>query len=184
MEHLTPDHVLLGLLAARSTHGYQLLDVFRQPHQLGRVWNLSTSQLYAVLKRLEQKGWIIGRAVTTSDAPTRTQYTLTALGQQQLDSWLFEPMPSPSIRRVRVEFLSRLYVAHQLNISVKPIITAQRKTCAAQHRALIEEQAGSLAGVGALAVGLVIAQLEALLQWIDRCEMALKKPEHTRGDRS
>ena len=42
-----------GIVAARARHGYQLIDCFRDTAQLGRVWDLSTSQLYAVLKRLE-----------------------------------------------------------------------------------------------------------------------------------
>ena len=57
MSQLTPDETLLGLLAAQTRHGYELQECFRDPAQLGEVWNLSTSQLYAVLKRLEQQGF-------------------------------------------------------------------------------------------------------------------------------
>jgi DNA-binding PadR family transcriptional regulator len=174
MEQLTPDNVLLGLLAAQPCHGYQLLEVFRQPHQLGRVWKLSTSQLYAVLKRLEQKAWIIGHEVTVADAPPRTEYTLSPLGQQQLELWLFEPQPSPSIRRVKVEFLSRLYVARLLNIPTMEIVRAQKKTCSQQKQLLIEQRDDSIPGIGLLSLELTIAQLEALLQWIDRCELVPK----------
>ncbi|NJL53976.1 PadR family transcriptional regulator [bacterium] len=60
MTQLVPDEVILGLLAVEACHGYQLLDHFRSPAALGRVWNLSTSQLYAVLKRLDRLGYIAG----------------------------------------------------------------------------------------------------------------------------
>src|SRR5215510_9595309 len=113
METITPDETLLGLLAARArqglaTHGYQLIECFRDPAQLGRVWDLSTSQLYAVLKRLQGQGLIAGKMVASPDAPPRTEYTVTLRGQELLADWLQTDCPSASVRRVRVEFLSRL----------------------------------------------------------------------------
>src|SRR5690606_30841054 len=100
MSQLTPDETILGLLEAEARHGYQLLATFQDPSQLGHVWNLSTSQLYAVLKRLDQKGDIRGVEVTPPDAPTRTEYQLTEFGHNRLRAWLYDQQPSPSIRRV------------------------------------------------------------------------------------
>src|SRR5258708_19398538 len=108
MSQVMVDETLCGLWAAGSRHGYELLDCFSDPAQLGEVWHLSTSQLYAVLKRLETQKLIEGRQVLVADAPTRTKYTLTEQGQAHLEACLQETRPSPSIRRVRVEFLSRL----------------------------------------------------------------------------
>src|SRR5689334_11085276 len=105
MSQLTPDDVLLGLLAVSPQHGYQLLETFRDPNQLGEVWHLSTSQLYAVLKRLETQGLIVGREVASTDAPTRTEYSLTEAGQRRVREWL-DTEPYASVRRVRVDFLS------------------------------------------------------------------------------
>lgn len=51
MSQFTPDETLLGSLAAEARHGYQLLECFHNPAQLGRVWHLSASQLYNVLER-------------------------------------------------------------------------------------------------------------------------------------
>jgi DNA-binding PadR family transcriptional regulator len=171
MEQLIPDWVILGLLAAQPCHGYQLLDIFRQPEQLGHVWNLSNSQLYAVLKRLENKQWIIGHEIRDTDAPPRTVYNLTSAGQQQLDQWLYESSPSPSIRRVRVEFLSRLYIARLLNLPTAQIVSAQKKACQEQKQLLMDQQMQVLPGIELLALEFVIFQLEAVLQWIDRCEI-------------
>jgi len=72
MATITPDETILGLLAVRERHGYDLLDCFRDPSQLGEVWNLSTSQLYAVLKRLES--W------PTPVSPYHMAYVHTGLG--------------------------------------------------------------------------------------------------------
>jgi len=179
MLKLTPDDTLLGLLAANSQHGYQLLDAFRDPQQLGRVWYVSTSQLYAVLKRLEQQGLIAGQQVASADAPTRTEYTLTDEGHARLRAWLDEPHPSPSLRRIRVEFLSRLYIARLLGCPTGPIIARQRATCQRRLDDLLAERTGAPQSVSDLALEMVIAQLQAILDWLGECDVALGSPNST-----
>lgn len=171
MNNLTPDETLLGLLAAEARHGYQLIDCFRDPAQLGNVWALSTSQIYAVLKRLEAQGLIKGEAFTSRDAPTRVEYSLTPAGIGRLDSWLTEPMPSSSVRRVRVEFLSRLYIARLLNMPTIEIVRAQKESCRQRRAARVIDRDCAAPGVGRLAIELEIAQLDAILDWIDRTEL-------------
>lgn len=177
MISLTPDETLLGLLAAEARHGYQLLDCFRDPAQLGNVWSLSTSQLYAVLKRLSAQGLITGEIVTSPDAPDRTEYRLTPAGVQRLETWLTEPNPSASVRRVRVEFLSRLYIARLLNLPTFELVRAQKESCRLRRTARAEDRDGSAPGVGRLALELELAQLDAIMQWIDRCELVPHKED-------
>lgn len=174
MSLLTPDETILGLLAANARHGYELLECFRDPAQLGEVWNLSTSQLYAVLKRLDQQGLIAGRQIQSDSAPTRTEYCLSDAGIERLKSWLDEPQPSASIRRVRVDFLSRLYVARLLNVPTMPIVQRQKFACQTMREELVIQRGQSKPGIGYLALDLVIAQLDAVLLWIDRCELVPK----------
>lgn len=174
MSQLTPDETLLGLLAAEARHGYQLLEVFNNPAQLGRVWRLSTSQLYAVLKRLATQGLIVGQEITSSDAPTRTEYVLTGVGYQRLEHWLHEAQPPASIRRVRVEFLSRLYIARLLNVPTIPIVQRQKAVCEAELHATTKLLEQAVPGIEYLALDLMIAQLQAVLEWIDRCELVPK----------
>jgi DNA-binding PadR family transcriptional regulator len=169
MSAVTPDETLLGLLAVRPQHGYELLEHFRDG--LSEVWNLSTSQLYAVLKRLENNGFIVGKELESDNAPRRTEYTVTDEGQRKLRCWLEDTSPSASIRRVRVEFLSRLYIARLLNLPTQPIVFHQRASCKRSRAELVAHLASLPPGVGRLAVELHIAQLDAILNWIDRCEM-------------
>ncbi len=175
MSQLTPDETLLGLLTIHACHGYELLDCFRQTDQLGRVWNLSTSQLYAVLKRLEAQGDIIGKGIASENAPTRVEYHLTEQGEAKLYAWLLEPQPSASIRRIRVEFLSRLYIARALNLSTEPIVTAQRRVCEQKHQELIGERQHASPGIDFLTIEFMISQLDAVLDWIDRCELVPRR---------
>lgn len=170
MSALTPDETVLGLLAVQARHGYELLECFRSTHALGRVWNLSTSQIYAVLKRLERAGQITGREVTAGNAPPRVEYSLTPAGQKRLDAWLREPQPSASIRRIRVEFLSRLYLARQLNLPAAWIIQRQRAACERQLADMQAERRRAAPGIDLMALELHISQIEAVLRWINCCE--------------
>jgi PadR family transcriptional regulator, regulatory protein AphA len=169
MSNLTPDETILGLLAAHPQHGYQLLETFNHPDHLGNVWSLSTSQLYAVLKRLERNGWIHGHSTLSDNAPTRTEYTLTPSGKEVLHLWLNEPHPSASIRRVRVEFLSRLYIAQRLGIPALSIVRHQRLACEHERSRMVTQPA-SPHSIGGLASRFVVAQLDALLQWLQDIE--------------
>jgi DNA-binding PadR family transcriptional regulator len=171
MASITPDETILGLLAAQTRHGYELLDCFRDSSQLGEVWNLSTSQLYAVLKRLEQQGLTRGHEVASTDAPTRIEYILTEAGLARLEVWLHNEKPSSSVHRVRVEFLSRLYIARLLNVPTLTIVERQKAVCRQRQAELIVCRDSAEPGIGLLAVELVIAQLDAILRWIDRCEL-------------
>ncbi|MCC6613668.1 MAG: PadR family transcriptional regulator [Anaerolineae bacterium] len=177
MSDLTPDDTLLGLIAIRDCHGYELIEAFRDSSALGDIWKMSTSQIYAVLKRLEGQGLIAGRVVESANAPNRTEYYLTPAGKGRLDAWLDDPAPSASIRRVRVEFLSRLFIARQLNVPTIPIAQRQRRTCEAERERLLGELSSKSAGMSFLAQELVIAQLDAVLRWIERCEMVPKDRE-------
>lgn len=171
MAVLAPDETVLGLLAARPQHGYELLDAFHASQALGRVWHLSTSQLYNVLKRLEREGFIDGRAIPSESGPPRTEYRLTMTGHAHLMLWLFHARPSSSIRRVRVEFLSRLYIASILRLPTAEIIRYQADACRRERHRLAA--LGSGPGMESLTTDFVIAQLDAVLAWLDRCAEAL-----------
>lgn len=179
MATLTPDETLLGLIAIRPRHGYELIEAFRDDAALGAIWKMSTSQIYAVLNRLERQSLITGHTVESENAPNRTEYWLTPAGRQRLDAWLHEPRPSASIRRVRVEFLSRLYIARQLQVPTMPIVLRQQATCEAESERLSNLLAQHPAGMGYLAQELVIAQLDAVLSWIARCEPVPGDRENT-----
>ncbi|MEO8393384.1 MAG: PadR family transcriptional regulator [Chloroflexota bacterium] len=169
--NLLPDETLLGLLAAHARHGYELIDCFRDPAQLGTVWSVGTSQIYAVLKRLETQGLIAGRAFESADAPTRVEYTLTEAGLRSLEAWLDEAEPRAAARQVRVEFLSRLYITRLLNRPTLEIVRRQKASCRQRLAARIIARDTAVPGVGRLVLDLEVAQLEIILDWLDRCEL-------------
>lgn len=169
----TPDETILGILAAKPQHGYQLLDHFNQRQSLGRVWSMSTSQVYAVLKRLENAGLVVGQVVAVKDAPPRTEYSITSQGKARLEAWLNDPEPSPHIRRVRIEFLSRLYVARLLDLPAADIIRYQKQACRRQKQSYLDQSANGNHAMDRMVTEFIIGQLDAALTWLDHCETYL-----------
>lgn len=108
---LSPEYPLLGLLMAGPSHGYDLHH--RLTTELGKVWRLSQSQVYSVLKRLEQRGDVSARRRIQSKLPARQVLHITAAGKKRFTAWLEGPA-SGTARSVRLEFLTRLYFADQL----------------------------------------------------------------------
>ena len=170
MKRLTPDEVILGLLRLQPAHGYQLLERFQSKAHLGRIWTMSTSQLYAVLKRLEDEGAIKGKRVEMLDAPSRIDYSITEVGEARLMAWLYDPQSPISIHEIRVMFLSRLYIASKLGMPVNEILAYQEEACIKQREKFFAERLTIAAPVEKLAVEFVIGQLEAALAWIKNVE--------------
>ena len=170
MQRLTPDEVLLGLLKLRPAHGYELLEWFRSPERLGRIWKMSTSQLYAVLKRLEESGLITGRLLPGSDAPSRMEYALTDQGEARLMSWLADPDPPISIHQLRGLFLSRLYIASLLDLPAEDIIARQLGACEVHLSRLQDELAEVTTDVEVLTLKFMIGQIETAIRWLQACQ--------------
>mgnify|MGYP001055858683 CR=1 FL=1 len=183
MNRLVPDEVILGLLKAQPTHGYELLEYFRSSSALGRIWTMSTSQLYAVLKRLANDGDIVGRVLNVPNAPARVKYTVTERGVQRLDAWLYDLKPSASIHRIRILFLSRVYIANLLNAPLEAIITAQLSSCQAQQDILIVHRVGSQSEIEQLTLDFVINQLDAAINWLKQSEFSIKTTSHVDENR-
>jgi DNA-binding PadR family transcriptional regulator len=176
-----PDDLILGLLISRPQHGYELLAHFEKPSELGRVWTMSRSQVYAVLKRLESQSMLRGRAVRGQDAPDRVEYKVTAAGRRKLETWLTEAEPSASVRSIRVNFISRLYVAEQLDRPLGPIIDRQTAVCL-DRLAILEAARGAAASVTERrSLDFVIGQLKAAIAWLDELPTLVPSTQEAAG---
>lgn len=173
MKRPVPDEVILGLLKSSPSHGYDLLYQFQSSDQLGHVWTLSTSQLYAVLKRLENEGAIVGEKKTSTEAPVRIVYSITNAGNAKLNNWLFDETPSSSIHRIRVLFLSRLYIANLLGIEIKTIVENQKNVCENQLAIYIKEKEKAESAFEKLTLDFIIGQLISAISWLNQCEKEL-----------
>ncbi len=109
--NLSPEYLLLGYLAIKPTHGYELYQMLKL--DLGQLWHLSMSQIYSILTRLEAKLLIRAEEELQENQRLRRQFYLTDPGRKQFEEWLFKPSPC-SARALRIEFLTRHYFMERL----------------------------------------------------------------------
>ncbi len=168
MSRLSPEEVLLGLIAPKGGYGYQLMVHFTAPAPLASIWAFSTSQLYSLLKRLESREEIEGREFFPLDAPPRTEYWVTDLGAARLRDWLHHPAPSASTRHIRTAFISRLYIARRLGENTSAIIAAQRASVEEEIERTYYQRQACQCDVTSLALDLRLAELQVILPWLDK----------------
>lgn len=164
MQSVSP--VLLGLLYPAPKHGYELHQEFTE--SLGAVWRVGLSQLYAQLKALEDEGLVSCQTEVQPNRPPRKMYSLTELGRERFLQWLHEP--TPHIRGIRLEFLSRLFLFNRLGLpGLADLIDRQKALCQARAETfarLADEAADPfLRRVYLFRKG----QVEAVIQWLDTC---------------
>jgi len=172
---LSPEYALLGLMADRPAHGYELHQ--RLVEVLGQVWRLSLSQTYNILKRLEAQGFIEPAQPENDSLPARRPFRLTEAGLRRFEAWLGSTSGC-SVRLVRVEFTTRLYFARQRGPEqVERLVEAQT----AATRLCLERLQARLAEIppeqvfNRLGLELRTRQMASVLDWLGECQKALFK---------
>ena len=179
---LSPEFVLLGLLAEGPSYGYELHTRLKTEFQ--NVWTLSQSQCYTILKRLETQGALEGELVQQERAPSRRLLRLTPAGHQRFRKWLISPTPG-SIRAIRVSFLTRLFFALQEGeIFAVNIIEDQKKTTQSSLERLENtlQHIPSSQVINQLSLQLRLRQLLSCLEWLDECLIAIQGQPHLKGE--
>ncbi len=174
---LSMEHALLGLLAERPMHAYEMHQTLAQGRALGLVWRLKQSQLYALLGRLEEAGYLRGRTEAQGTRPPRRVLHLTQSGQAAFFQWMAAPVEHG--RDFRQEFLAKLFFAAKDGPeTVAALVEAQRAACRewlhdleAQSTALAPERPYER-----LVLEFRSTQIEAILQWLDTCAATLAEP--------
>ncbi len=102
---------VLGMLALGEAHGY---DICRRLHnEIGPIWKLGKSQVYALLTRLERHGLVDHERVGQENLPARNIFTITPMGEEIFREWVGSPVNH--VRDMRLEFLAKLWFARQID---------------------------------------------------------------------
>jgi DNA-binding PadR family transcriptional regulator len=81
-------HAILGLLAQRPRHGYDLRAAFEAVVGGDKNWEVKPAQIYTTLERLEEAGMIQCTSdLGEGDEPSRRVYAITSKGSQALHEW-------------------------------------------------------------------------------------------------
>lgn len=167
---LTIEWSLLGFLAEQPMHGYELHQRLTEAAGLGLVWRLKQSQLYALLARLEARGYLTTTLEPQEARPPRKIHALTPEGYRALDAWLRSPVRHG--RDFRLEFLAKVYFAQRRSTAtLRALLAVQETVC----RAWLTELEAALAALEsssyeALVYRFRLGQARAMLQWLEESQ--------------
>jgi DNA-binding PadR family transcriptional regulator len=173
-------HAILGLLAQRPRHGYDLRAAFVAVMGGELNWDVKPAQIYTTLERLEQAGLVQCESdLGEGKEPSRRVYAITPAGKKVLHEWFTngitpehqrdeffvklmiglvcgEADPARLIQTQRAHLYQDLHAATNLRDSYDP------KTEMAQILLLDKS----------------IMHLEADLRWLDITELRLEQVKH------
>jgi DNA-binding PadR family transcriptional regulator len=101
-------NALLGLLAQRSRHGYELHAAFEALIGGVQNWDLKPAQVFTTLSRLEDAGLVAEETPEAVGGPEKRIFAITPLGRDELRGWFATPVQSG---RRRDEFFLKLMLS-------------------------------------------------------------------------
>lgn len=120
---------VLGVLAERPRHGYDIAAELKAGTPLGDVWRLPRPLVYRALERLEAIGLVEPRrSEPGTTGPPRTVFGATRRGRAALRAWLAEPVEH--LRDVRSSLLFKLVLLDRLGLDHVPLVRSQREAFA------------------------------------------------------
>lgn len=90
------EHALLVSLSERPAAGLELARRFDR--SIGFFWSATHQQIYKVLRRMEQDGWVTARVIEQAGRPEKREYSATDVGRKVLAGWIATTTPRPGFR--------------------------------------------------------------------------------------
>jgi DNA-binding PadR family transcriptional regulator len=169
---LTMEHALLGFLCDAPMHAYEMHQQLHEAEALGLVWRIKQSQLYALLARLEEVGYLTTVTAPQETRPARKMLHLTPAGRAAFETWRISPVYHG--RDLRQEFLAKLYFAHLDGAaSVATLVEAQRAVCRTMLVAMQGRADAATQPYARLVYEFRYSQVKASFEWLEQCEATL-----------
>lgn len=157
------DFPVLGVLCRGPSHGYDLCRELRE--QLGDVWSLRTSHIYALLAGLERDGLACHQRIDQEKHPAKKVFTITDKGREIFSAWLHSPVRN--VRNIRLEFLAKLYFARKDSpAAVASLISEQLSTCRGFEKRLKEGRRACKSDTEHATLDFRLAMVEATVAWL------------------
>lgn len=171
---LSTEFALLGFLRQRPMYGYEIHQQLSGSTGLGLVWRLKQSQLYALLTKLEREGFVTTTIEYQDARPPRKMFELTEGGRQAFQDWVQQPVPQG--RKLRLDFMAKLYFAQLEGPEVATRLIEQQRTACHNWLRQQEEETEALRHSRPydwLVHKFRLGQIEAMLAWLDICQESL-----------
>jgi DNA-binding PadR family transcriptional regulator len=172
---LSVRNAILGLLAQKPRHGYELHSAFSMVVG-GAAWDVKPAQIYTTLERLEESGLVETKSdLGEGREPDRRIYAITKDGREALKNWFDEGVAT---EHQRDEFYVKLMTG-LVSGEADPerIIQTQRARLFQElHDATAQRDKYDplIEMAQILLVDKAIMHLEADLRWLDMIEMRLE----------
>jgi DNA-binding PadR family transcriptional regulator len=109
-------------------HGYELYQELCGMPGISKIWNIKQGLLYAILEKLEERGYLSSQLIAGENYPPRKEFRLTGAGKSSLQEWLSTPVRRA--REIRQEFLAKLIAANRYGkAEVLTLIRIQEEAC-------------------------------------------------------
>lgn len=173
------EYLILGLLAEKPMHGYELSRLLAAEQNLNDIWRLKRSEVYFLLRKLVDLGYVREAkasrpAGAPSAGPARVVYAPTPTGEAALVSWLKLPEKTP--RDLRAAFLVKLYLTLRRDRGqARALLVAQHEVLARWSERHSAAPSGDL--FGAMVQTLRAAQVQADLVALEQMAVMMEEPD-------
>lgn len=167
-------HAVLGLLAQRPRHGYELRAAFQALVGGEENWDVKPAQIYTTLARLEQGGLVVEDGVEQDAGPEKRIYALTLIGRKTLQEWFANGIEP---EHQHDEFFLKLMIGLVSGVADPyDLVQTQRAHLYQDLHDMTEHRSHAdpsreLAGI--LLLDKAIMHVEADLRWLDMIEARL-----------
>src|SRR5215204_1709181 len=166
-------YAVLGLLARRSSAGYELGT--RAVASIDNFWPLTRTHIYGELAKLEALGYVVGVEVAQENLPDKRVYSVTPQGERALDAWLADP--DPGVPRPRQPMLVKLFFGERMAPErAAALLTEYRAQALDRRNRFAAADADSPRRFGRAAALFGLRRTEADLVWIDEVWTELDLP--------
>jgi len=113
---LSAENTLLGILMTGPQYGYDLHRYISL--HMSQFWDLSMSQVYALLKRMERDHMVVSQEEWQKNRPSKMVFTVTPKGKDMFLDWVWTPVEH--VRDMRIEFMAKLFFIRKLGLQEFP----------------------------------------------------------------
>lgn len=169
---LPGEFAVLGLLAVRPMHGYEMARFFDRD-DLTEVCPVEQSLLYTYVRNVEERGLVTFTEERVGVRPPRKTYRLTESGRLLVHMWLRQPVER--MREIRLAFLLKLYFLEKLDAGAeRDLLRRQIDVCEA-YRLRCSGRVERLDGFSRLVAQSKLSAAEASLHWLKNYENELER---------
>jgi DNA-binding PadR family transcriptional regulator len=171
-------YALLGILAERDLHGYELKSSFDE--KVGDFWSLNYGQIYSTLDRLEKEDLVTHDRLTQDKRPDRKIFSITPQGREELEKWLSTPVTK--VRALRDEFFIKLVFMDKKDpgpilelIEKQKMLYLKQMNRLTHRKVALKKKGESLDGLTTeLLMDAGLFHAEADIKWLSLCESKIR----------